>query len=265
MNEFIDENAGPLAGAAILQGKIAMVTGAGSGIGEACTQLFVKQGAKVLAVDLDIGKLEKVCSKLPGSKERAIAVQADVTEADDLDRAFERAMHAFGGLDVLVNNAGGGQPTDFFSIDEAEWNQVLKLNLTSVFLASQRAARFFMMREGGSIVNMSSLAGRSASVTAGVHYTAGKAGILGLTRHLARNLAPYNIRVNAVCPGVTNSERIIRRLNEGGMAEQVAQGIPLGRIGDVYEVASVCLFLASDLSSYITGATIDVNGGALMI
>jgi 3-oxoacyl-[acyl-carrier protein] reductase len=146
-----------------------------------------------------------------------------------------------------------------------EWNQVVNLNLTSVFLMSQRASDIFRKQREGVIVNISSQAGRSVSPTAGCHYTSSKAGVLGLTRHMARILAPYNIRVNAVCPGITNSERIMKRLEAQGNTEEVIKAIPLGRIGDVYEVASCCLFLASDLSAYVTGATLDVNGGSLMV
>lgn len=256
---------GALAGARILRGKISMVTGAGAGIGEACVRLFAGQGSKVIAVDMDGGRLERVCSDVNECGGKTIAVRADVTDSADLNRAFRKAAKAFGPLDVLVNNAGGGLSTDFFAISEDEWNRVVNLNLTSVFMASQRAAAIFRDRGSGCIINMSSLAGRSVSVTAGAHYTAGKAGMLGLTRHLARTLAPYNVRVNAVCPGVVNSERLVKRMAEKGTTEEVARSVPLGRIGDVSEVASVCLFLASDLASYITGASLDVNGGAAML
>lgn len=254
-----------LRGARILRGKISMVTGAGAGIGEACVRLFAGQGSKVIAVDMDMDRLERVCSDVNECGGKSIAVRADVTDGADLNRAFDDGAKAFGPLDVLVNNAGGGLSTDFFAISEDEWRRVVTLNLTSVFMAGQRAAAIFRDRKSGCIINMSSLAGRSVSVTAGAHYTAGKAGILGLTRHLARTLAPYNIRVNAVCPGVVNSERLVKRMAEKGITEEVARSVPLGRIGDVSEVASVCLFLASDLASYITGASLDVNGGAAML
>jgi len=254
-----------IAGARILREKISMVTGAGAGIGEACARLFAHQGSKVIAVDLDGDRLDRICGDISESGGEVIAVRADVTEGADLERAFENGAKAFGPLDVLVNNAGGGLSTDFFAISEDEWNRVIELNLTSVFMVSQRAAAIFKDRGSGCIINMSSLAGRSVSVTAGAHYTAGKAGMLGLTRHLAKTLAPYNVRVNAVCPGVVNSERLIKRMAENGTTEEVARSVPLGRIGDVSEVASACLFLASDLASYITGASLDVNGGAAML
>ena len=192
-------------------------------------------------------------------------IMGDVTQGKDIENIFQIVSDVFGGLDILVNNAGGGLPTDFFAIKPEEWNRILGLNLTAVFLFSQRAAGIFQKRGGGVIVNLSSQAGRSVSPTAGVHYTASKAGVLGLTRHMARIFAKDNIRVNAVCPGVTNSERLMNRMREKGTEEELKKTVPLGRIGDVDEVAACCLFLASDLAGYVTGAALDVNGGSLMV
>lgn len=251
--------------ARLLRGKTSMITGGGAGIGEACVRLFADQGSRVVAVDIDGDRIERVCLDISERGGQVIAVTADVTDSADLDRAFQEAAMAFGPLDVIVNNAGGGLSTDLFAISEDEWSRVVYLNLTSVFLASQRAAAVFRDHKSGCIINISSMAGRSVSVTAGAHYTAAKAGILGLTRHLARSLAPYHIRVNAVCPGVVNSERLVARMAEKGTADEVVRSIPLGRIGDVSEVAAVCLFLASDLAGYVTGASLDVNGGAAML
>jgi NAD(P)-dependent dehydrogenase (short-subunit alcohol dehydrogenase family) len=242
-----------------------MITGGGAGIGEACMKLFSNQGSKVIGVDTNGESITKVCRNITESGGEALAVRADVMDSADLERAFLKCEEAFGALDVLVNNAGGGLSTDLFDISEEEWSRVVQLNLTSAFMASKRAAAILRDRRRGCIINMSSQAGRSVSVTAGAHYTAAKAGIIGLTRHLARTLAPYNVRVNAVCPGVVNSQRLVRRMEEKGIKEDVARKVPLGRIGDVSEVASVCLFLASDLAGYITGASLDVNGGAAML
>jgi 3-oxoacyl-[acyl-carrier protein] reductase len=146
------------------------------------------------------------------------------------------------GLDILINVAGGGLSTEFFEIDTEEWNKIIQLNLTAVFLMSKRAAEVFRKRGNGAIVNISSIAGRSVSITAGCHYTASKAGVLGPTRHMASVLAPYRIRVNAVCPGVINSERVMNRLEMQGRIEQIKKSIPLGQIEDVDDVASCCLF-----------------------
>jgi NAD(P)-dependent dehydrogenase (short-subunit alcohol dehydrogenase family) len=132
-------------------------------------------------------------------------------------------------------------------------------------MVSQRASEIFKNSNGGVILNISSLAGRSSSPTAGSHYTSSKAGILGLTRHMAKELAPYNIRVNAICPGIINTKRISRRIELREMKDEISSSIPLGRIGEVDEVAGCCLFLVSGLSNYVTGATLDANGGSLMM
>jgi 3-oxoacyl-[acyl-carrier protein] reductase len=254
-----------LEGANLISRKIVIITGAASGIGQACARMFSQQGGLLALVDLDYEALQKTCKEIESQGGKALAIKADVTRERDLDRIFQATHDAYHGLNVLINNVGGGRATDFFEIGIDEWKQVIDLNLTSVFLISQRASDIFRKQKEGVIVNVSSQAGRSVSPTAGCHYTSSKAAVLGLTRHMARILAPYNIRVNAVCPGITNSERIMKRLEAQGKMEEVARAIPLGRIGDVYEVAGCCLFLASDLSAYVTGATLDVNGGSLMI
>jgi len=254
-----------LEGAKLIDGKMVLITGAAAGIGKACALMFAHQGGRLTLVDIQEEGLKRVCQQIEAKGGQAVPIVADVTQSQDLDRIFRAVLGAYGGLDILINNAGGGLPTEFFSITTQEWNRVLGLNLTSVFLLSQKAAAIFRKRGGGVIVNLSSQAGRSVSPTAGVHYTASKAGVLGLTRHLAKLLAQDNIRVNAVCPGVTNSERLMRRLEEKGKVEEVKKSIPLGRIGDVDEVAACCLFLASELSGYVTGAALDVNGGSLMM
>jgi len=216
-------------------------------------------------VDINDEGIKQVCREIIKGGGEALSMKGDVTQEKDLDRLFQLGESYQGGMDILINNAGGGLPTDFFSIPIEEWDRIMKLNLTSIFLMSQRAATIFRKKGKGVIVNIASQAGRSVSPTAGCHYTASKAGVLGFTRHTATVLAPFHIRVNAVCPGIINTERIVQRLREQGKWENAGRSIPLGRIGDVYDVAASCLFLASDLSDYITGASLDVNGGALMM
>ena len=252
-------------GAKLLNNKLVLITGSAAGIGRACATLFSHQGARLILVDANEEGLNKVCEEIRSSGGETFPINADLTREKDIDHIYRVVLDKFGRLDVLINNAGGGLSTDFFDISSEEWNQVIALNLTSIFLMSQRAARIFREQGNGSIVNLSSIAGRSTSVTAGCHYTSSKAGILGLTRHMARQLAPFDVRVNAICPGVINSERLVKRMEEKGTRKAIEQGSPLGRIGDVYEVASCCLFMASDMSSYVTGATLDINGGTLMI
>ena len=254
-----------LRGATILDGKSAVITGAAAGIGRACAELFAGQGSRLALVDVDGANLDRVCAAIRQSGGRAQGYVADVTSEGELQRALDAAIDSLSGIDILVNNAGGGRTTPFFKLDRGEWEALHALNVTSAFLASQRAARVMVRQRAGAIVNVASIAGRSTSITAGCHYTAAKAALLGLTRHLARELAPHNVRVNAVCPGVTNSDRIVRRLVDSGTLEEVQTGIPLGRLGDVSEIAACCLFLASDLAGYVTGASLDANGGVLMI
>jgi NAD(P)-dependent dehydrogenase (short-subunit alcohol dehydrogenase family) len=252
-------------GAKLLKGKTAIITGGASGIGAAIVRMFSYQGARTIIVDLDKSSAEKIESKINSDGGIAISVEADITREKDIEELFRIVTDQLGTLDILVNNAGGGLPTKFQEIDIEEWNRIMSINLTATFRLSQCAARILCNKGGGAIVNISSIAGRSSSLTAGCHYTASKAGVLGLTRHLARELAPFSIRVNAVCPGVVNTKRIVERIDALQTMNQICSSIPLGRIGDVDEVAGCCLFLASGLSNFVTGAIIDVNGGALMI
>lgn len=254
-----------LLGAKLINGKVALITGGASGIGKAIVQMFANQGAQTVIVDLDEIAAHQLALEIIDRGGQAIAIKTDITQENDLDQLFQEVMKKCGSLDILINNAGGGLPTGFFEIDSEEWDKIISINLTATFKMSQRAAEIFRKKGEGVILNISSMAGRSSSPTAGCHYTSSKAGVLGLTRHMARELAPLNIRVNALCPGVINTERIAQRIELQKTKDEINKSIPLGRIGNVDEVASCCLFLTSGLSSYVTGATLDVNGGRLMI
>jgi 3-oxoacyl-[acyl-carrier protein] reductase len=255
-----------LRSAQLLEGKTGVITGAADGIGLACAHMFAAQGARVFMVDLDQNNLLEAVGRIEKLGFAATPITADVTSPPEVERIFEQVAGGPHGLDILVNNAGGGLPTDLMDISLEEWNRIVGLNLTAAFSMCQQAARIMInQKRGGAIVNMSSVAGRSTSVTAGAHYTSSKAGLLGLTRHLARSLAPHDIRVNAVCPGVIGSGRILKRLEDTDRRSQVEAEIPLGRLGLPQEAAAACLFLASDMSSFVTGASLDVNGGSLMI
>jgi NAD(P)-dependent dehydrogenase (short-subunit alcohol dehydrogenase family) len=254
-----------LSGAKVLKEKIAVVSGGGSGIGTSIVRLFANQGAKTIIVDLNFVAAKEIAEGIEKDGGRATAFRADITKENDIKELFLFIKNKFGKLDILVNNAGGGLPTKLYDISHDEWDRIINLNLTATFLISQAASQLMSINGGGAIVNLSSQAGRSTSPTAGCHYTASKAGVLGMTRHMARELAKSSVRVNAVCPGVINTSRIAARIEAQKTMEQICCSIPMGRIGEVDEIAACCLFLASDLSSFVTGAVIDANGGALMM
>ena len=173
-------------------------------------------------------------------------------------------MSDSGDLHILVNNAGVLRPTRVVDIEEDEWDLVVNVNLKGTYLCS-RAALPPMQQEGwGRIVNFSSTAGKNVSTVGGAHYTAAKAGILGFTRHLAKEMAPFGITVNAVCPGLIDTE-MVRSTISGERAKEYADGFPIARMGEPWEVAELVAFLASGRASYITGASLDINGGGLMI
>lgn len=245
-----------------LTGKRALVTGGGAGIGRAVCLGLARAGASVAVMDLSAAAAEAVAEEVRALGRQGLALAASVADGAEVEGAVAEAARAFGGLDILVNNAGYARPSKtVMEIAEAQWDQVLAVNLKGPFLLAKAALPH--MGSGGRIINISSLAGRSTSVLMGADYTASKAGLLGFTRHLARELAPRGILVNAVCPGTVETGFI--QGTDPAVREAAAKAVPLGRFGRPDEVAALVLFLASDLSSYMTGATLDVNGGLLMI
>jgi 3-oxoacyl-[acyl-carrier protein] reductase len=245
-------------------GRVAVVTGGARGIGRATALALAGEGATVIVWDRD----EAAGAALRKEADRAgISLTCETVDACDgaqIVRATETILSAQGGIDILINAVGGGRRADTLAITEEEWNDVFRLNVTSVFLCCREVLKGMVSRSRGRIVNVASLAGRSTSVLQGAHYTAAKAAVLGLTRHLAREFAPYGITVNAVAPGTTATDRILASLGSDEES-RLAQRIPLGRLATPEEQAAAILFLASDAASYITGATLDVNGGLLMI
>ena len=251
-----------------LSGKTAIVTGSSRGIGRAIALAMAREGAKVVVN----GRQEDarvVADMIGTSGGTAIAVIADVTVEEDVHRMVEETLQTFGSIDILVNNAGGGGPaTSIEEIDPATWEGEMRVNLTGAFLCSRAVVGPMKKRRWGRVINISSQAGRSGSELAGIAYASAKAGILGFTRQLARQVAPYGILVNAVAPGVILSgERIEKKWLERGEGErqEMLKAIPLGRLGRPEEVTPVVIFLASEEASYITGTVIDVNGGRFMM
>jgi len=249
-----------------LKGKVAVVTGAGLGIGRACALAFAREGAAVTVVDVDREAGEQTVADIRSEGGRAVFVEADVSRAEDVRRIPGDTAAAFGGIDILHNNAGIQRYGTVVSTTEPEWDEVLRVNLKSYYLVSHACVPLIQERGGGAIVNTASVQSfaSQASVAA---YTASKHGILGLTRSMAVDLAP-TIRVNCVCPGSVNTPMLHNAVAGGGKPEATWKAIRrmhlLGRPAEPEEVASVVLFLASSQASFITGAALPVDGGLLV-
>ncbi len=246
-----------------LSGKVALVTGAQQGIGRAIAVALAGEGADVAVNFLDDREAgERVAGLVRGLGRKAIAVEGDVTRSQDVNAMVAAVGSALGPPDILVNNAGVFPRSEFLELAEREWDHVLGVNLKGSFLCAQAAARA-MVAAGrpGAIVNISSSAIRGDA--RGVHYSASKAGVLGLTRAMALALAPHRIRVNAIAPGLTNTAQP----RDGNTEEQIAaraREIPLGRMAEPEEIARIAVFLASDDAGWMTGELVHVNGGAYM-
>ena len=247
-----------------LSGRVAIVTGAGGGMGRAIAHRLASGGARVMANDIALGSAERTVADLEKHGYEAAAIAGDVSAIGDVRRMVEDTLERFGTIHVLVNNAGVLRPTRVIDIEEDEWDLIIRVNLKGTYLCS-RAVLPAMQEQGfGRIVNMSSTAGRSTSTVGGAHYTASKAAVLGFTRHLAREVARDGITVNAVCPGLFDTEMVRATISQEQMGAY-AERFPVNRIGEPREVADVVAFLASDRTSYMTGASLDINGGALMM
>ena len=245
-------------------GKVAIVTGAGQGMGRAVAERLAVGGAAVVINDLNAGAAERTASAIRGTGGEALAAPGDVTSSLDVRRIVESALERYDQVHILVNNAGVLRPTAVIDIEEDEWDLVVDVNLKGTYLCS-RAVLPTLQRAGwGRIVNMASSAGRRHSTIGGAHYTAAKAGVLGFTRHLAKEVAQYGITVNSVCPGLIDTE-MVRSTISDAQSRAYAESFPIARLGQPGEVAELVAFLASDRAAYITGASLDINGGDLMM
>ena len=246
-----------------LSNQVAIVTGAGQGMGAATANSLAHEGAAVIVSDINESKAVRIAEKINSSGGRAMPVKTDVTKEDEVASMVERAIDNYGTVSILVNNAGILYPTRIDYVTKAEWDQVLDVNLNGTFLCSKAVLQTMKAKGYGRIVNMSSSAGRSVSTLGGIHYTAAKAGVLGLTRAMAKEVAPFGITVNAVCPGLIDTE-MVRAECTPGRIKGYEESFPISRLGTPEEVAQLVLFLVTD-SQYITGTSIDINGGDLMM
>ncbi len=247
-----------------LKGRIALVTGAGQGMGKAVAKALAARGAKVSVNDLDLDKAERTTEELQQDGAEAMTLPGDVIKADEVRRMVEDTVERFGAVHILVNNAGVLRPTKVIDISEEEWDWVVEVNLKGTFLCSQAVLPAMQEAGWGRIVNFSSTAGKNISTVGGAHYTAAKAGILGFTRHLAKEMAEFGITVNSVCPGLIDTE-MVRSTIDDERTRAYADSFPISRLGKPEEVAELVVFLCSNRAAYITGASLDINGGDLMI
>lgn len=247
-----------------LKGKVAIVTGARRGMGKAHALRLAGSGAKVIVSDISKEDCAKVAAEIEEKGGEALAVKCDVTNKEEVEGMVQKAVDEWGRVDILVNNAGIAQFASFLKMTEEDWDRTIDINLKGYFLCAQAAAK--AMNEGGAIVNIASVAMGQQGIGFQnlVHYCASKGGIAGMTEAMALELAPKNIRVNAVSPGIIDTKMIdsVKKDKEG--FEAMLSRIPMHRAGKPEEVANAVTFLASDKASYITGAVLIIDGGWLV-
>lgn len=252
-----------------LKDKVALVTGAASGIGRATAALFGQEGAQVMCADLNGEGAERTARQIADSGGEAASLQIDVSRAEDAERMVRQTVDRWGHIDILFNNAGVEFGLPVTQVPEQEWDHLIDVNLKGVFLGCKYAIPEMAKRGGGSIINTASIAGLRGYGWLST-YCASKGGVVIMTKSLAVEWAAQNVRLNAVCPGVIRTPMADRALEQAGTAyggtieeawERVAQAHPMGRVGEAEEVARAVLFLASDEASFITGAALPVDGG----
>ena len=251
--------------------RACIITGGTGGIGRAITMAFAQEGFDVAVFGLRPGEdplVKQLQEAILRSGKQFLYIKADITQRHEVQQAVAETIKTLGRVDVLVNNAGGGMnPTPLESLEEEDWDRVVDLNLKGTYLCTRFVITHMKEKGSGRIINISSQGGRSKSELSNLPYASAKAGILGFTRQLAQEVGRWGILVNAIAPGIILTEKAIRRWQERSEEERqkMLEAIPLRRLGNPEEISHVAVFLASDKASYITGATIDVNGGRFMM
>jgi len=248
-----------------LKGKVVIITGARRGMGKADALAFAKNGAKIVLADISQEECQLVVDEIKKTGGEAMAVKCDVTNEKEIEEMVRKTVESFGKVDIFVNNAGICQFKPFLEMTEEEWNKTLDVNLKGYFLCAKAAAKEMVKQKSGAIVNIASVVmGQMGKGMAGLaHYSASKGGIAALTKTLALELAPYNVRVNAIAPGAIDTPMAASAKADPKMLEMTLAMIPLHRMGKAEEIANTVLFLTSDASSYITGSIVVVDGGWL--
>ena len=247
--------------AADFTGRVALVTGAARGLGRAVAERLIARGARVAVNVRDRARADALAASLGPA---AFAAPGDLADPSALKSMVDQVLETAGKVDILVNNAALALGTRFEKISADEWHRTLLINLTAPFVLSQAVVPAMRRQRYGRIINISSTAGRQVSTLGGAHYTASKTGLLGLTRASAKELGGYGITVNAVCPGMIDTE-LTREHASPDLLQRLAQAYPVQRLGTAVEVADLVCFIASEAAGYITGASLDINGGDLMM
>jgi NAD(P)-dependent dehydrogenase (short-subunit alcohol dehydrogenase family) len=245
-----------------LEGKIALVTGSGDGIGKGIALTFAKEGADVAVNDVNLETAEITASEVKASGRRSIAIKADVSKQEEVNQMVDQVIREWGGVDILVNNAGGGNRLMVEDMTASDWHRVFGVNLDGAFYCSKAVLETMKSRGGGRIINIASLAARKMSIGYCVAYTASKSGLLGFTRHLAFEVGPYKINVNAICPGGTRTSRVE---SSSPIHMRLMDSNPLKDMPRPEDIGEAAVFLASKRSRMITGIALDVDAGEQLV
>lgn len=253
-----------------LNGQVALVTGAGSGIGAACALALAEAGATIVAADINLAAAQVTADKIAAGQKRAMATPVDVGDLDQIDAMVRKAIEAYGQIDIVVNNAGVTRSADIMDLTEADWDRIHRVNAKGVFFCLQRVAREMIPRRTGRIINIASIAGKGFRATSNAAYAASKGAVISLTYTASQQLAKHNINVNAICPGITLTPLVSAMLAERAKSKGVdvadeeaifVKDIPLRRANGPEDIAAMAVFLASPGARNITGQTYNVDGG----